>query len=245
MEKIEEKRYSSFKDRLLNWYHLSSLQSSSCQCCILPKIDICDNRRSFPSLKIILIVPQIMVKFRPPMDFCDRGPCQSAGFRAPAGRRRTRPSALRSLIPAPAGRRPSARARWSPTSARPAAWAGSGGGGVHRRRQGQAEGFTTFRSASSREMEEPGQGVGAGEGGLAALDGDGLAAQLVVAVGHAGAAQGVGDQVQPVAEDPVGGPDDGGVDVEAVADELHAGPGCHSAAPMMPGARWRKEGIPL
>lgn len=68
-----------------------------------------------------------------------------------------------------------------------------------------------------------GQGVGAQQGGPAVLHLDGLAAQLILAVGHARAAQRVADDDQLLAEHAVSGADDGGVDVQAVADELHGG----------------------
>ena len=68
-----------------------------------------------------------------------------------------------------------------------------------------------------------GQGVGPAQGGLAALHLDGLPAQLILAVGHAGAAQGVADDDQLVSKQLVGGPDDGGMDVQAVTDQLHRG----------------------
>ena len=60
--------------------------------------------------------------------------------------------------------------------------------------------------------------------GLVVLHHDGLAAQLIVAVGHPRAAQGVGDQVQLVPEELVGGPDDGAASpAPALAVGLKAG----------------------
>ncbi len=71
--------------------------------------------------------------------------------------------------------------------------------------------------------EEPARVSVPRRGGLAALHLDGLAAQLIVAVRHAAAAQGVADDDQLIPKELLDGPDDGGVDVQAVTDQLHRG----------------------
>ena len=68
------------------------------------------------------------------------------------------------------------------------------------------------------------------QAGHAAGEADGQAAQLVFAVRHPRAAQGVRDQRQAAGEDGEGHAHGGGVDVQAVADDLRAGAGVEGRA---------------
>ena len=65
------------------------------------------------------------------------------------------------------------------------------------------------------------QCVCAGQGRLAVLHGDGLAAQFIFPVRHAGAAQGIGDQDQVISEDTVGQADHGRMDMESVRNQFY------------------------
>ena len=100
-----------------------------------------------------------------------------------------------------------------------------GPGGVHRRRadgvcQGDAEGHGSLQAAH-QVGDRPGQSA-VGQGGVLAPLGDGLSAQGILPVLHPGGPHGVADEDDSVgAEELEGGADHGGVDVHAVADQLH------------------------
>ena len=95
------------------------------------------------------------------------------------------------------------------------------GAGPHCVRQGDAE-LDRLPQAAHQASDGACQRLGmAHDGGPVAVDLDLLASEGILAVGHAGGPQGVGDQDDPLlAEQLEGQADHGAVDVDAVADQL-------------------------